>query len=161
MVSASHINLNQVDSWESAGKGYQLGVLRRKGFDLCVGNVYLECGVGPTQGENPELLTRLATAIQAVGVPYLITGDWNCQPDELSSVMFPDRVAGKVLFPPEPTISTRGTLDFAVCRPKLLAFTHCEVIWNTPFRSHAAVQYALQLRAAQEPVLSRQGFRKR
>ena len=114
MVSANHINLRQVDSWASAGKGYQLGVLRLKGFDLCVGNVYLESGVGPTQGENPESLTRLATVMQAVGVPYLITGDWNCQPDELSSVMFPDRVGGRVLFPPEPTISTGGTLDFAV-----------------------------------------------
>ena len=50
--------------------------------------------MGPTQGENPELLTRLASAIHAVGVPFLIIGDWNCNPEELSSVLFPDRVGG-------------------------------------------------------------------
>ena len=74
MVAANHINLRQLDSWESAGKGFQLSVVRLRGMDLCVGNVYMESGVGPTQGVNPELLTRLATAILEAGIPFLILG---------------------------------------------------------------------------------------
>ena len=50
MVAANHINLRQLASWESAGKGFQLSVVRLRGMDLCVGNVYMESGVGPTQG---------------------------------------------------------------------------------------------------------------
>ena len=73
MVAANHINLRQLASTESAGKGFQLGVVRLRGIDLCVGNVYMESGVGPTQGVNPELLTRLATAILEAGIPFLIT----------------------------------------------------------------------------------------
>ena len=99
MVSANHINLRQLTGWESAGKGFQLSVIRLRGIDLCVGNVYMESGVGPAQGVNPELLTRLATAILEAGIPFLIAGDWNCQPGDLSSVMFPSRIGGHVLFP--------------------------------------------------------------
>ena len=160
MVPANHINLRQLTGWESAGKGFQLSVIRLRGIDLCVGNVYMESGVGPTQGVNPELLTRLATAILEAGIPFLIAGDWNCQPGDLSSVMFPSRIGGHVLFPPEPTISTGGTLDYAVCHPKLLPITTCEVLWGTPFRPHAAVQYTLQLAAAHHPVLQAPSFSK-
>ena len=112
-VAANHINLRQLDSWESAGKGFQLSVVRLRGMDLSVGNVYMESGVGPTQGVNPELLARLATALLEAGIPFLVTGDWNCQPEDLSSVMFPSRIGGHVLFPTEPTIPAGGTLDYA------------------------------------------------
>ena len=160
MVAANHINLRQLASWESAGKGFQLSVVRFKGMDLCVGNVYMESGVGPTQGVNPELLTRLATAILEAGIPFLITGDWNCQPEDLSSVMFPSRIGGHALFPTEPTISAGGTLDYAVCHPRLLPITTCEVLWDTPFRPRAAVQYSLQLAAAHHPMLQAPSFSK-
>ena len=67
---------------------------------------------------------------------------------------------GQVLFPPEPTISTGGTLDFAVCHIKLLAITKCEVLWNTPFKPHAAVRYTLRIQSAQMPVLQAPVFPK-
>ena len=116
--------------------------------------------MGPTQGVNPELLTRLATALLEAGIPFLVTGDWNCQSEDLSSVMFPSRIGGHVLFPTEPTISTGGTLDYAVCHPRLLPITTCEVLWDTPFRPHAAVQYSLQLAAAHHPMLQAPSFSK-
>ena len=146
MVAANHINLRQLVSWESAGKGFQLSVVRLKGIDLCVGNVYMQSGAGPTQGVNPELLTRLAAAILEAGIPFLVTGDWNCQPEDLPEA--------------EPTISTGGTLDYAVCHPRLLPITTCEVLWDTPFRPHAAVQYSLQLVAAHQPMLQALSFSK-
>ena len=160
MLASNHVNLRRLDSWDTAGKGYQLGILRLKGFDLCIGNVYLESGVGPTQGVNPEILTRLSAAVVDLGVSFLITRDWNCQPEDLSSVLFPDRVGGRVLFPTEPTISTGGTLDFAVCHPRLVAITDCVVDWNTPFKPHAAVLYRLSIRDAQLPVLQAPAFPK-
>ena len=160
MVAANHINLRQLISWESSGKGFQLSVVRLRGIDLCVGNVYMESGVGPTQGVNPELLTRLAAAVLEAGIPFLVTGDWNCHPEDLSSVMFPSKIGGRLLFPAEPTISTGGTLDYAVCHPRLLPITECEVLRDTPFRPHAAVQYSLQLAAAHQPMLQAPTFSK-
>ena len=160
MVAVNHINLRQLVSWESSGKGFQLSVVRLRGIDLCVGNVYMESGVGPTQGVNPELLTRLAAAVLEAGIPFLVTGDWNCHPEDLSSVMFPSKIGGHLLFPAEPTISTGGTLDYAVCHPRLLPITECEVLWDTPFRPHAAVQYSLQLAAAHQPMLQAPTFSK-
>ena len=65
-----------------------------------------------------------------------------------------------MLFPPEPTISSGGTLDYAVCHPKLPPITTCEVLWGTPFKPHAAVQYTLQLAAAHHPVLQAPSFSK-
>ena len=140
MVADNHINLRQLVSWESAGKGFQLSMVRLRGIDLCVGNVYMETGMGPTQGVNSELLARLTAAVLEAGTPFLVTGDWNCSPEDLASVMLPSKLGGHLLFPSEPTISTGGILDYAVCHPKLLPIIQCEVIWDTPFRPHAAVQ---------------------
>ena len=89
MMIASRPRRLNVRSWlsyQEEGKGFVINIMRLKGFELAIGTVYLQSGVGPTNGVNPSILGELVTRLQALTCPWFVAGDWNCPPDELGDV---------------------------------------------------------------------------
>ena len=47
------------------------------------GSVYLKDGVGVTAKWNLELLDAIVHTLDSTKWPWVIGGDWNCEPDDL------------------------------------------------------------------------------
>ena len=67
------------------GKGFQISHLRNHGWTLHIVNLYLCSGVGPSGGVNPALLSALAAELAGLAGQWVVVGDWNCEPEELSA----------------------------------------------------------------------------
>ena len=71
-------------------------------------------------------------------------GDWNNEPEVLWGSGFVQACQAFVLDLQEPTIATGGVLDSAICSKRLQDVIQVQVIWDVPWRPHAALQVSLQ-----------------
>ncbi|OLP86514.1 hypothetical protein AK812_SmicGene32374 [Symbiodinium microadriaticum] len=130
------------------GKGFVFFGLRFQGWELAIGNVYLESGNGPGARANPAILAVLIMALQELQQPWMVAGDWNCSPQDLqSSTTFMRAVRGRVIAPSEATTCQGSDIDSAVTRVELQAYVSVEVEWDVPFKPHGALRYRVQRRA--------------
>ena len=134
------------------GKGFVFSGIRFHGWEMAIGNLYLESGVGPEGGVNPGLLAALALFLQELRIPWIVVGDWNCTHDELASSGFLQSVHGKLLAPLEATTSQGSSIDFGVVCAKLAGCVSVETEWNVPFKPHAALLFTVHKAGASLPV---------
>ena len=52
---------------------------------VLLGTVYLHDGIGLAADLNINLLQAIAGYVKAVGLPYILSGDWNVTPAELEN----------------------------------------------------------------------------
>ena len=134
------------------GKGFVFSGIQFHGWEMAIGNLYLESGVGPEGGVNPGLLAALALFLQELRIPWIVVGDWNCTHDELASSGFLQSVHGKLLAPLEATTSQGSSIDFGVVCAKLAGCVSVETEWNVPFKPHAALLFTVHKAGASLPV---------
>ena len=87
-------------------------------------SVYL---VATTSGLDPEskvLLAQLGQYLTAVQTPYVISGDWNCAPQELERWGWPNRVSGFVASAGQTTCRVGGGTE--------IDFSWCPATWGPP-----------------------------
>ena len=77
------------------------------------GSVYLKDGVGVTAKCSLEFLDAIAHTLDNITGPWVIGGDWNCEPDDLALTGWLERVGGVVRAPTSPTCNGK-TYDFFV-----------------------------------------------
>ncbi|CAE7504945.1 unnamed protein product [Symbiodinium natans] len=157
-LAPSHRNAATGPAFMSAGKGFVSVSIRFQGWDLLLVNLYLQSGVGPTGGLNPEILSRLAAVLDQTSTQWLVLGDWNCSPAELLRLGFVDKVKGQVVAPGGPTINTGGTLDYAVASKRMAPVLSVSSSWDVPFKPHCAVTVELRVGVADLPVRQLKGF---
>ena len=59
------------------GRGWAISVVRFSGIVFANGVVYLEPSVGPKADVNWNRLQEVTGALKALGLPTMLTGDWN------------------------------------------------------------------------------------
>ena len=138
--------------YSEQGKGFVFSAIRFHGWELAVGNIYLESGVGPGGGVNPSLLAALTLFIQELRVPWIVVGDWNCSHDELSSSGFLRLVHGQLIAPLEATTSQGSAIDFGVVCSQLAGGVSVSTEWDVPFKPHAALRFTIRKNGACLPV---------
>ena len=157
-LAPSHRNAATGPAFMSEGKGFVSVSIRFQGWDLLLVNLYLQSGVGPTGGLNPEILSRLAAVLDQTSTQWLVLGDWNCSPSELLRLGFVYKVKGQVVAPSGPTINTGGTLDYAVASKRMAPLLSVASSWDVPFKPHCAVTVELRVGVADLPVRQLKGF---
>ena len=80
---------------------------------LNLGSCYLISGIGISAPQNLDLLHCLAGMLKRISGPWIIGGDWNCTPEELTATGWLKLVGGKIHRPEMPTCGGR-CLDFFV-----------------------------------------------
>ncbi|CAE7539966.1 unnamed protein product [Symbiodinium natans] len=134
-LAPSHRNAATGPAFLLDGKGFVSVSIRFRGWDLLLVNLYLQSGVGPTGGVNPEILRRLAALLSQTSTPWLVLGDWNCPPDELLRLGYPTMVKGRLAVPTSPTINTGGTLDYALASANLAPAITLTPCWDVVARA--------------------------
>ena len=134
-MARTHLQTRHLQTFGDQGKGYVFIGLRFRGWELVIGNVYLESGTGPGAGVNPGLLSNLAVFVQELRLPWIIVGDWNCSPEELASSGFLSMIKGRLVTPGEATTTQGSEIDYAVASETIAACTQVEVDWGCPFQA--------------------------
>ena len=142
MIAAAHTSepTHLVPEWE-AGDADQLQfvdatpvIVKHGGLRFLVVASYLTVGVG-LQG-NQSKLQQLAAIVTAYKLPWVIIGDWNCDPAELAQDEWLAYTKGVVLSPGGITCtsSEKGSLlDFAVCHPMLEPWLRVDTVHGVPW----------------------------
>ena len=151
-VSRSNYQTRFLHKHGESGKGFVFSGIRFHGWEMAIGNLYLESGVGPEGGVNPGLLAALALFLQELRIPWIVVGDWNCTHDELASSGFLQSVHGRLLAPLDATTSQGSSIDFGVVCAKLAGCVSVETEWNVPFKPHAALLFTVHKAGASLPV---------
>ena len=151
-VARTHLQTRHLHTLGEQGKGCIFIGIRFQGWQLAIGNVYLESGKGPGSGVNPGLLAQIAVFVRELRIPWIMVGDWNCTPEELASAGFLAMVKGRLVVPAQETTTQGSEIDYAVASEVMAAITHVEVDWDVPFRPHAAVRYRVHKGGATMPV---------
>ncbi|CAE7776131.1 unnamed protein product, partial [Symbiodinium necroappetens] len=154
----THINMREGPRFSIQGKGFLFGVFRFPGYDIAIGTVYLESGVGPDSGLNPRILAELMTVIESFSCCWILAGDWNCSWDDLQQSSFPRLSQAGVVLPDQATTTQGSTLDYALCSRELVGLLVPTVTWDVPFRPHAGISYNLQVSGLGTPVLQSKVF---
>ena len=151
-MARTHLQTRHLQTFGDQGKGCVFIGLRFQGWELAIGNVYLESGTGPGAGVSPGLLSNLAVFVQELRLPWIIVGDWNCSPEELASSGFLSMIKGRLVTPGESTTTQGSEIDYAVASEAIAACTQVEVDWDVPFKLHAAIKYKVHKKGASLPV---------
>ena len=151
-TARTHLQTRHLQTFGDQGKGCIFIGLRLQGWELAIGNVYMESGTGPGAGVNPGLLSKLAVFVQELRVPWIIVGDWNCSPEELASSGFLSMIKGRLVAPGHATTTQGSEIDYAVASEAIAACTQVEVDWDVPFKPHAAIKYKVHKKGACLPV---------
>ena len=154
----THVNMREGPRFSIQGKGFLFGIFRFPGYDIAVGTVYLESGVGPDSGLNPAILSELISVIKTFACCWVLAGDWNCSWEDLQKSAFPRLVRAGVIVPAEATTTQGSTLDYALCSRELVGLLAATVIWDVPFRPHAGILYNLQVSGLGTPLLQSKVF---
>ena len=98
-------------------------------------SVYLRTGIGMT-GENLEILHKIAGLIRAIGLPFVISGDWNVAPQSLEASGWSDVIGACVVAPGCATYSVgemTSEIDFFVVDRRIVdakLVVACEVLYT-------------------------------
>ena len=108
---------------------------------LHVGSCYLTSAVGVTASCNLKLLESLAFVLSRIRGPWVLAGDWNCTPQELTDTGWLQLVGGVVVAPLSATCNDR-VLDYFVVAQQfshnvLGCRTVCAMLGSTHTLPHA------------------------
>ena len=81
-------------------------------------NVALVVAYFPVEGVHSrchqDLRVDIGAYLLSLNMAWILIGDFNCPPEEVSSLGWLRQVGGQIVAPTQPTISTGSTLDYAV-----------------------------------------------
>ncbi|CAE7719426.1 unnamed protein product, partial [Symbiodinium necroappetens] len=153
VLAKRHLNFRFLDSFQLQGKGFVLAVARFAGSDIVFGSLYLETGQDISTPTNAAILAKLAATLQALAVPWLVAGDFNCDLDTIRQTRIAETTSGAFIGAGEATCSTGGQIDYVWVHRRLQGLTAVSVAWAVPWRPHAALRVQLQWGVGQLPML--------
>ena len=113
-TARTHLQTRHLQTFGEQEKGCIFIGLRFQGWELAIGNVYLESGTGLGARIDPGLLSQLAVFVQELRVPWIIVGDWNCSPEEPCLVRLSQHlIKGRLVAPGQATTTQGSEIDYA------------------------------------------------
>ena len=108
--------------------------------------------------KNADLLELLAKEISAIKVPFVVGGDWNMSPEDLSRTGFPTRLKATVVSPAAPTYvagAAATTLDYFIVADCLRPMVEEVLVHEgSGVKKHRPVELVLAGRVRAERVLT-------
>ncbi|CAE7750369.1 unnamed protein product [Symbiodinium necroappetens] len=117
ILTKNHLGARLVDSFVTKeGCGWIAVALRVHGRDLILFSLYLQSGVGPTGGCNPEVLANLASTLSQLQGVWVVMGDFNHPRLEMANLGLVTQV---LVGPGCPTAGGENELDYAMVHSAL------------------------------------------
>ena len=104
ILTKNHLGARLIDSFiTKEGCGWVAVALRVHGRDLTLFSLYLQSGVGPTGGCNPDILAHLAGTLSQLQGVWVVMGDFNHPRQDMTTLGWVSQVKGRLLGPHCPT----------------------------------------------------------
>ena len=119
---------------------------RTQGLTIALAALYLEPSA-IAWSRNMDKLGGLGEFLRSLDMPFIIGGDFNCDPAELTKTGWPRRLKAEILHTTEPTCTSgRGrTIDFFLISHQLVhSVVSTELATDTPWRPHHSVVLKVQ-----------------
>ena len=140
ILTKNHLGARLIDSFVTKeGCGWIAVALRVHGRDLVLISLYLQSGVGPTGGCNPEVLAHLAGTLSQLQGVWVVMGDFNHPRQEMANLGWVSQVKSKLVGPACPTAGGDNELDYTLVHSALEGVVQVSFSAEVPFRPHGAV----------------------
>ena len=140
ILTKNHLGARLIDSFiTKEGCGWIAVALRVHGRDLILFSLYLQSGVGPTGGCNPDILAHLAGTLSQLQGVWVVMGDFNHPRQEMANLGWVSQVKGTLLGPNCPTAGGDNELDYTLVHSALEGVIQASFSAEVPFRPHGAV----------------------
>ena len=140
ILTKNHLGARLVDSFVTKeGCGWIAVALRVHGRDLILISLYLQSGVGPTGGCNPEVLAHLAGTLSQLQGVWVVMGDFNHPRQEMANLGWVSQVKGKLVGPACPTAGGDNELDYTMVHSAIEGVVQVTFSAEVPFRPHGVV----------------------
>ena len=140
ILTKNHLGARLIDSFiTKEGCGWVAVALRVHGRDLTLFSLYLQSGVGPTGGCNPDILAHLAGTLSQLQGVWVVMGDFNHPRQEMTTLGWVSQVKGRLLGPNCPTAGGDNELDYTLVHSALEGVIQVSFSADVPFRPHGAV----------------------
>ncbi|CAE7247768.1 unnamed protein product [Symbiodinium sp. CCMP2592] len=153
VLAKRHLNFRLLDRFQLEGKGYVLVVARFAGSDVVMGSLYLATGQDLGTPINATILSQLMAKLQALAVPWIVAGDFNCDLDTIRQTRIAETTNGAFIGAGEATCSTGGQIDYVWAHRRLQGLVSVSADWEVPWRPHAALRIQLHWNVGQLPML--------
>ena len=114
---------------------------------LHVGSCYLTSAVGVTAQCNLKLLEGMAFALGQLRGPWIVGGDWNCTPADLTSTGWLQLTGGVIFAPGSPTCNGKVYDFFVVAQQFAHNVRGCRTVCDAGLHPHSPARLLLNDRA--------------
>ncbi|CAK8991484.1 unnamed protein product, partial [Durusdinium trenchii] len=138
-------HLSRLDAPGNHDHRWTASIFQAKNTEMLLVILYLQVGEGPTGYTNRQVLTEVGALILTLNIPYIVMGDFNCEPEELLETTWLRRIKGNILATPDATISSGSVLDYAILSHSLWGRMELEVQHDVPWGPHYGLLGTLHL----------------
>ena len=138
-------HLSRLDAPGNHDHRWTASIFQAKNTEMLLVMLYLQVGEGPTGYTNRQVLTEVGALILTLNIPYIVMGDFNCEPEELLETTWLRRIKGNILATPDATISSGSVLDYAILSHSLWGRMELEVQHDVPWGPHYGLLGTLHL----------------
>ena len=145
VFSKSQFKAGTVQHFTIEGCGFCAAEVRVKGVSLLLVSVYLNNSTPLQCHPNAEIIGRLVALVRAHVGQWLVAGDFNITPHELSATNVLSEMRGHVLTVGEATTQGGSELDFVITSYAIAGLAQVDLDWSAPHRPHASLCVQLTL----------------
>ena len=128
--------------------------LHLQGIHIAVFSIYLQSGGCINTAPNIGIVAALMAALSTCTTPWIVTGDWNQDVEEVQDSGLEKKTKGVIVAPEGATIGSGNTLDFALMSRDIAACTKVTLLEEVPCKPHAALVLPLRSLMGAFPSLS-------
>ena len=153
LLCRKHLATRDVSTFLLEGCGFVAAELRTGSANLLLVSLYLQSATPASHYPNANILAELFSLVKNWQGPWLIMGDYNLSPLEVSEAGIPAQTRGVVIPPNEPSMDTGNVLDMIVISRDLAGVTKIQVDPTAPHRPHLSLVISLDLGLAKAGVM--------
>ena len=153
LLCRKHLATRDVNTFLLEGCGFVAAELRTGSANLLLVSLYLQSATPASHYPNANILAELFSLVKNWQGPWLIMGDYNLSPLEVSEAGIPAQTGGVVIPPNEPSMDTGNILDMIVISRDLAGVTKIQVDPTAPHRPHLSLVISLDLGLAKVGVM--------
>ncbi|CAE7299641.1 unnamed protein product [Symbiodinium sp. KB8] len=145
ILSRTQFKARTVQHFTIEGCGFCAAEVRVKGVSLLLVSVYLKNSTPVQSHPNAEILGRLVALVRAHVGQWLVAGDFNLTPHELSATNILSEMRGHLLTVGEATAHGGNEIDFAITSYAISGLVQADLDWSAPHRPHASLRVQITM----------------
>ena len=145
IFSRTQFKARTVQHFTIEGCGFCAAEVRVRGVSLLLVSVYLKNSTPVQSHPNAEILGRLVALVRAHAGQWLVAGDFNLTPHELSATNILSEMRGHLLTVGEATAHGGNEIDFAITSYAISGLVQAELDWSAPHRPHASLRVQITM----------------